>query len=163
MNRQKILRVALAFAALASLTTGDAAMARVHGRVGVFIGPGFAYPYPYPYPYYGPYPGYYYPPVVVAQPAAPPQYVEQGADGQAVAVPPVSGSNPGMSGPQSPPDPGPQYGPQPGSQSGPQAGPPPGARPAQGIWYHCDRPEGYYPYIQSCPGGWRKVPAQPPA
>lgn len=32
-----------------------------------------------------------------------------------------------------------------------------------GYWYRCAKPEGYYPYIQSCPGGWQQVPAQPPA
>jgi len=32
-----------------------------------------------------------------------------------------------------------------------------------GYWYHCDRPEGYYPYIKECPGGWqREVPRAPP-
>lgn len=30
-------------------------------------------------------------------------------------------------------------------------------------WYHCDRPRGYYPYVNECPGGWRKeVPHAPP-
>ena len=24
-------------------------------------------------------------------------------------------------------------------------------------WYYCDHPQGYYPYIKSCPGGWMKV------
>jgi hypothetical protein len=28
-------------------------------------------------------------------------------------------------------------------------------------WYYCDNPQGYYPYIASCAGGWRQVPAQP--
>ncbi len=36
------------------------------------------------------------------------------------------------------------------------------APPAQAFWYHCDRPEGYYPYVRACPGGWQQVPAQPP-
>ncbi|MBV8977314.1 MAG: hypothetical protein JOZ13_08030 [Alphaproteobacteria bacterium] len=30
-----------------------------------------------------------------------------------------------------------------------------------GTWYHCANPEGYYPYIKSCRGGWEQVPAQP--
>lgn len=35
--------------------------------------------------------------------------------------------------------------------------------PAQaGNWYHCRNPEGYYPYVRQCPGGWEAVPAQPP-
>ena len=29
-------------------------------------------------------------------------------------------------------------------------------------WYHCGRPEGYYPYIKECPGGWQKVVPTPP-
>jgi hypothetical protein len=38
------------------------------------------------------------------------------------------------------------------------------AQPQQeAYWYHCTRPDGYYPYIKACPGGWQKVPAQPPA
>lgn len=40
---------------------------------------------------------------------------------------------------------------------------PDGVAPQQGWWYHCDQPEGYYPYVQSCPGGWQRIPAQPPA
>jgi len=35
--------------------------------------------------------------------------------------------------------------------------------PEQAFWYHCSQPDGYYPYIKACPGGWQKVPAQPPA
>lgn len=27
-------------------------------------------------------------------------------------------------------------------------------------WYYCDNPQGYYPYVASCAGGWRQVPAQ---
>lgn len=34
---------------------------------------------------------------------------------------------------------------------------------APAYWYHCAKPEGYYPYVTSCPGGWQTVPAQPPA
>jgi hypothetical protein len=31
-------------------------------------------------------------------------------------------------------------------------------------WYYCQKPQGYYPYIQRCPNGWMKVvpPASPP-
>jgi hypothetical protein len=28
-------------------------------------------------------------------------------------------------------------------------------------WYYCDRPKGYYPYVQHCPGGWRPVVPTP--
>lgn len=31
-----------------------------------------------------------------------------------------------------------------------------------GYWYHCDKPDGYYPYIKECPGGWQKVVPTPP-
>lgn len=24
-------------------------------------------------------------------------------------------------------------------------------------WYYCADPEGYYPYVRSCPGGWARV------
>lgn len=30
------------------------------------------------------------------------------------------------------------------------------------FWYHCDKPEGYYPYVKKCPGGWEKVAPTPP-
>ncbi len=26
-----------------------------------------------------------------------------------------------------------------------------------GYWYYCQNPQGYYPYIKSCPDGWLKV------
>jgi len=44
--------------------------------------------------------------------------------------------------------------------------PPPPPRPAAlppqaQMWYYCDSPAGYYPYVQSCPAGFRAVPAQP--
>ena len=29
------------------------------------------------------------------------------------------------------------------------------------VWYYCNNPEGYYPDVQQCPGGWRTVPASP--
>lgn len=30
-----------------------------------------------------------------------------------------------------------------------------------GYWYYCERPQGYYPYVKSCPGGWQRVRPQP--
>ena len=32
-------------------------------------------------------------------------------------------------------------------------------------WYYCQNPQGYYPYVQSCPGGWMRVVPEttPPA
>jgi hypothetical protein len=29
-------------------------------------------------------------------------------------------------------------------------------------WYYCQNPQGYYPYIKSCPGGWMKVVPETP-
>lgn len=31
----------------------------------------------------------------------------------------------------------------------------------QGWWYYCDTSRGYYPYVQSCPSGWQRVPPAP--
>jgi hypothetical protein len=40
----------------------------------------------------------------------------------------------------------------------------PDAVPQQEYWYYCDDPQGYYPYVQQCPGGWRPVtPTSPPS
>lgn len=30
-------------------------------------------------------------------------------------------------------------------------------------WHYCQNPEGYYPYVKSCPDGWLQVAPQPPA
>ena len=38
---------------------------------------------------------------------------------------------------------------------------PPAQAPVAQYWYHCAAPEGYYPYVSECPGGWTKVPATP--
>ena len=37
--------------------------------------------------------------------------------------------------------------------------PPPPPTP---YWYFCDRAQAYYPYVATCPDGWRAVPAAPP-
>ena len=29
------------------------------------------------------------------------------------------------------------------------------------VWYYCDNPAGYYPYVNQCPGGWRTVAPSP--
>ena len=49
---------------------------------------------------------------------------------------------------------------------------PPGAYVEQGYaqaapapqqdWYYCAGSNAYYPYVRECPGGWQRVPAQPP-
>lgn len=36
-------------------------------------------------------------------------------------------------------------------------------QPQSNYWYHCQDPEGYYPYVKDCPGGWLPVAPQPPA
>jgi hypothetical protein len=32
---------------------------------------------------------------------------------------------------------------------------------AEAYWYYCRDPQGYYPYVKSCPGGWMKVVPNP--
>lgn len=61
--------------------------------------------------------------------------------------------------PQQAPPP-PVYVEQPQAQVAP-AGPPPSAQAANS-WYHCDKPDGYYPYVKECPGGWKAVTPTPP-
>jgi hypothetical protein len=34
--------------------------------------------------------------------------------------------------------------------------------PPPSSWYYCEHPQGYYPYVQQCPGGWRPVAPTPP-
>jgi hypothetical protein len=34
--------------------------------------------------------------------------------------------------------------------------------PPQAYWHYCDSAQGYYPYVQQCPGGWRQVSPEPP-
>ena len=41
--------------------------------------------------------------------------------------------------------------------STPAAPPPPQAQ----YWYYCDGARAYYPYVTSCPSGWRQVPVAP--
>lgn len=41
--------------------------------------------------------------------------------------------------------------------------PEPLAPQPQQYWYFCDAANGYYPYVATCPGGWRAVPATPPS
>lgn len=33
--------------------------------------------------------------------------------------------------------------------------------PAPQYWYHCDSPNGFYPYVRSCPSGWHPVSPTP--
>lgn len=40
----------------------------------------------------------------------------------------------------------------------------PPAEPAAPVWwYWCAEAKAYFPYVQECPGGWRRVPPQPVA
>ena len=32
---------------------------------------------------------------------------------------------------------------------------------AQNWWYYCEQTRGYYPYVKSCLGGWKRVPPAP--
>jgi len=32
---------------------------------------------------------------------------------------------------------------------------------AQSWWYYCEQTRGYYPYVKSCLGGWKRVPPAP--
>jgi hypothetical protein len=36
----------------------------------------------------------------------------------------------------------------------------PPAPPAE-YWYYCEESKKYYPYVRACPGGWKKVLAEP--
>jgi len=114
------------------------------------LGLGFGWPWGYPYyggyyPYYGAYFPYYggaYAPYYNAPypyysegPAAgeAPEYIERGDGGGA---PPYAER----------------------SEPAPQP-----RRRAEGTWHFCPESNGYYPYVQQCPGGWQRVPARPPA
>jgi len=91
--------------------------------------------------YFGPSPFYYRPYVQPYYPYPYPYY----------AYPPVVISPPA---PQSPP----VY-----VEKGQESAAPDESTSTQDYyWYHCDKPEGYYPYIKECPGGWQKVTPEPP-
>jgi len=45
-------------------------------------------------------------------------------------------------------------------QQAPQA---PTAQQSQtAYWHYCNDPQGYYPYVKECPGGWQLVEPTPP-
>jgi len=51
---------------------------------------------------------------------------------------------------------------QPGYDAPPAYAPPADeAGPNPGLWYYCNNPQGYYPYIRECNGQWQTVPANP--
>ena len=35
-------------------------------------------------------------------------------------------------------------------------------QPQTNYWHYCQKPQGYYPYVKNCPGGWLQVTPQPP-
>jgi hypothetical protein len=37
----------------------------------------------------------------------------------------------------------------------------PPAAPAPRSWYYCEAVKSYYPYVQTCPGGWKALPVPP--
>lgn len=43
-----------------------------------------------------------------------------------------------------------------------QAQPSQPVQPQTNYWYYCQNPDGYYPYVKNCPGGWLQVAPQPP-
>jgi len=105
---------------------------RSHGSFGISIGIPIGQPYYYPSPYYAYPPQYYSYPYPYPYPYYPPVMV-------APQSPPVYIER------ESEPQPIPQA-----------------SAPQENYWYHCNKPEGYYPYIKECPGGWQKVVPEPP-
>jgi len=140
------LRAALAAFALIAILGVAAHQQPANARV--FIGFGFGpccgyydpywyYPPPYYYGYYGP-PVMYGPPPTEFAPA-------RGYSG----APELNTDMPMNAGP---------------ANTGPMnGGPPPRAmrQPPRAVWYYCENPAGYYPYVKKCGSKWREVAAQP--
>ena len=42
-----------------------------------------------------------------------------------------------------------------------QPAPAPGEAPPVQYWYYCEAAKDYYPYVPSCPAGWKMVPTTP--
>lgn len=91
-------------------------------------------------PYYAPA---YYPPTYYQPAYYPPAYYPQQ---QVIVQAPAYVE---QSDQYAPPPPAPRYAPQAPASEG------------NNWWYHCSRPNGYYPYVSSCPGGWQKVSPTP--
>lgn len=47
-------------------------------------------------------------------------------------------------------------------QAPPQTTPVPPPAAGTQYWYYCQPAGAYYPYVATCPSGWKKVPAAPP-
>ena len=103
------------------------------GHVGVGVGFYFGAPF---------YPSYYYPPPYY-YPYYNPYYY------------PYAYYPPAVASPAQPP----VYIEQGSAQPAPQLGP---VTTENYYWYHCDKPEGYYPYIKECLVRWQKVAPTPP-
>jgi hypothetical protein len=103
---------------------------------------------PFYRPYY--YPSYYYPPVYSAPayyaPPAPTEYIEMPRQELQYQPQPQQFYQQPAPQPQSQP----QYEPEPEPQSQ--------ARPeAREYSYYCPSPQGYYPDVPNCPGGWQRT------
>lgn len=113
------------------------AMAQHHGRVrfGVSIGIPLFGPGYYP-PYAYPAPAYAYPAPAYVYPAPPYAYPAPAYSYPAPAMAPSAAF---------------------AQQGFPQAAP-----AQQQVWHYCADSKAFYPYVRECPGGWQRVPSQPP-
>lgn len=107
-----------------------------HGNVGVgvVVNPFWFSPGYYPSPYY--YPGAYYAPYYYSSPYYYSPYYYPPSVVTVPTEPPVYIEREGAA------EPAPQ---------------------TSASWYYCADPQGYYPYVEQCPGGWQAVPPRPPA
>jgi len=106
-------------------------------RFGVYINPFplISYRSYYGGPYYSPYYSSYYPATVLAPEVIPaPAVIYRSSPTYVTEVP----ANPSYTTNE--------------IQSVPASG--------SSDWLYCSNPDGFYPAIKDCPGGWRKVPAQ---
>lgn len=118
------------------------------GGWGVSIGFPLYWPsYTY-WPYYS-YPPYYYSPPLVAAPATPPVYIEQGSDSP---MPPADATAWNYCPASKSYYPHVKQCPSGWQRIAPQ---PLGQEP--GYWYYCDKPAGYYPYVIECQGIWKQL------
>ena len=135
----KTARISIALVLLGSISVTPAT-AWSHPHSGLVFGLGLLSGYSLGYyggapyvPYYGYPPGYGFAPWIGFGP------------GYGYSYPPVVGA----------PSPPPVYIQQ------QQGMPPQPSAPASYYWHYCRDPEGYYPYIRNCPGGWLQVAPQP--
>ena len=136
--------VVVSLVALCGAVLSDAAVAQYlglglgyhgHGRLGISLGLPLYGPAYYPGPYVYPAPAYAYPAPAYAYPG-----------------PVYSYPAPAYA-------PGPTYAPSAAYVEQSYAAP----APVQPEWYYCASSNAYFPYVRECPGGWQRVPAQPPS